>query len=142
MPKESEMNELPSLNWPEWHERLLRQAGVFKIGSVTDKMIEERFEEFFGLSGVFFEMLSYALRRKILGIFRYEQKDESGLSYDEKAHLGQTLTYIDRMEKEKIKGYRETGNKEFLIDILNYCALEWAKPYHPNAHFKAEDRDT
>ena len=42
--------------------------------------------------------------------------------------------YLTRLEKEVAK-YRETGNKEHLINIANYAYLESEKPEHPGSHW-------
>ena len=42
--------------------------------------------------------------------------------------------YFSRMDKE-MKAYGKTGNAEHLINIANYCVLEWIAPQHPNHHF-------
>ena len=42
--------------------------------------------------------------------------------------------YDLRLGKE-MRAYRETGNAEHLINIANYCVLEWIAPGHPKHHF-------
>lgn len=42
--------------------------------------------------------------------------------------------YFTRMKKE-LKAYEKTGNAEQLINIANYCVLEWIAPEHPKHHF-------
>lgn len=42
--------------------------------------------------------------------------------------------YDKRMVKE-MEAYQETGNAEHLINIANYCVLEWITPGHPKHHF-------
>lgn len=37
----------------------------------------------------------------------------------------------------RIKKYLETGNTEFLMDTGNYAMMEFAKPSHKKAHFRA-----
>lgn len=69
-----------------------------------------------------------ALNRKIFGAFRYQLfKDKKGL-----------YNYTDRMKK-LLEEYVETGNDELLLDIRNYCELQFTRGYHPNKHFKAVD---
>lgn len=36
-----------------------------------------------------------------------------------------------------VKKYRETGNREFLLDASNYLMFEYMFPQHPKAHFRA-----
>lgn len=42
--------------------------------------------------------------------------------------------YFSRLKKE-VKVYQKTGNAEQLLNIANYCVLEWIAPEHPNHHF-------
>jgi hypothetical protein len=42
--------------------------------------------------------------------------------------------YLTRMIKE-LKAYRRDGNAEQLINIANYCVLEWIAPEHPKHYF-------
>lgn len=42
--------------------------------------------------------------------------------------------YFSRMKKE-LKAYELSGNAEQLINIANYCILEWIAPEHPKHHF-------
>lgn len=44
--------------------------------------------------------------------------------------------YASRMYKE-VAAYKRTGNAEHLINIANYCILEWMCPEHPKHHFDA-----
>lgn len=39
----------------------------------------------------------------------------------------------------RIKKYKETGNKEFLMDAANFAMIEFMFPAHPEAYFKATD---
>ena len=41
---------------------------------------------------------------------------------------------IDYLEK-----YKKTGNDEILVDVANYCALEFVEGIHPKKHFHAKD---
>jgi len=41
--------------------------------------------------------------------------------------------------KERLKKYEETGNAEWLIDVANFCMIEFMLPAHENAHFEAKD---
>lgn len=36
-----------------------------------------------------------------------------------------------------VKKYRETGNREYLVDAANYLMFEYMYPQHPKAHFRA-----
>jgi hypothetical protein len=39
----------------------------------------------------------------------------------------------------KVEQYRKTGNTEYLVDIANYCLLEFELGLHPHKHFHALD---
>lgn len=42
----------------------------------------------------------------------------------------------------EVKGKKiEPGNTEYLIDAANFCMIEFMRPRHPKAHFKATDSD-
>ena len=42
--------------------------------------------------------------------------------------------YMTRLLKEA-EGYKRIGNAEQLLNIANYCILEWIAPEHPKHHF-------
>lgn len=42
--------------------------------------------------------------------------------------------YMSRLLKETL-AYKRSGNAEHLINIANYCILEWMCPEHPKHHF-------
>lgn len=44
--------------------------------------------------------------------------------------------YASRLYKE-VEAYRSTGNAEHLLNITNYCVLEWIAPEHKLHHFDA-----
>lgn len=39
----------------------------------------------------------------------------------------------------RLDKYQATGNTEWLIDVAVYAALEFMRPLHPDAHFRATD---
>ena len=39
----------------------------------------------------------------------------------------------------RLQKYRETGNREYLLDVGNFAMIEFMHPKHPDAHFKSED---
>lgn len=41
----------------------------------------------------------------------------------------------------RLKAYEETGNTEYLIDVANFCMIEFMHPRHPKAHFKSTDSE-
>lgn len=43
---------------------------------------------------------------------------------------------IDSAE-ERLRLYRETGNTEWLVDLANFAMIEFMRPSHPQAHFRA-----
>lgn len=119
--------------------RLHLSAGLHEHDPELAARAHKRAEEFFGKGGVLEEVVKHARARKILGTFRYEQK-VNGQSYEQRARQGTAKTYIQRA-KEKIDLYDRTGNTEYIVDAFNYMLLEWAEPYHPDAHFKPTDRN-
>lgn len=67
--------------------------------------------------------------RLLMGYFRYgpfNRKDD--IDYDRVGSIYQ-----------RIKQYKQTGNKEFLVDIANLAMLEFCHSEHPLAHFEAID---
>jgi len=67
--------------------------------------------------------------RLVMGAFRYGQfNDPDKWKYD---HI--------RGAEKKLAAYRDTGNLEHLVDVANYALLEFARPSHPQAYFRAED---
>jgi hypothetical protein len=38
---------------------------------------------------------------------------------------------------QRLKKYKETGNTEWLIDIANYAMMEFMRPNHKKAHYRA-----
>lgn len=39
----------------------------------------------------------------------------------------------------RLDKYKETGNKEFLMDAANFAMIEFMHPLHPRAHFRSTD---
>lgn len=73
-------------------------------------------------------VLWLAINRITIGTFRYGVSSHD--KYDYRKRLSQ-----------KLKQYDETGNKEFLIDTINYCMLEFFWPRRTDTYFKAVDDD-
>lgn len=67
--------------------------------------------------------------RMLLGSFRY------GRDADPKKWRYNSLAGM----RKKFLAYEESGNIEHLIDLANYCHMEYRRPSHPRAHFRAED---
>ena len=40
---------------------------------------------------------------------------------------------------KRISNYKDTGNKEMLVDVANLCLLEYVECHHPKVHFHSED---
>jgi hypothetical protein len=69
--------------------------------------------------------------RLLMGALRYgtlEHKRKVGSKWD-----------LMGAVKKKIALYDETGNLEYLVDISNYCLLEFECGAHPKRHFHALD---
>jgi hypothetical protein len=112
-------------NFEHLRERLLSRAGLVTPPkpkySFTDLEKSEwspRFEELMR-------------NRLLMGAFRY------GL-LEEKRKIGRKWDLVGAIE-EKMKLYKDTGNTEYLVDIANYCLLEFECGFHPNKHFRALD---
>lgn len=56
---------------------------------------------------------------------------------------GKPVAYQDYVSRAKraLARYKQSGNKEQLIDAANYCLLEFYAPLHPNAHLKVQDSE-
>jgi len=67
--------------------------------------------------------------RLCMGALRYGRIGANG-----KPKYNRIDSIIKRMNK-----FRETGNKEYLVDAANLCLLEFVECDHPNAHFDAID---
>lgn len=42
----------------------------------------------------------------------------------------------------RLKKYKETGNKEFLVDVANFAMIEFMYPKHDNSYFDSECHGT
>lgn len=67
--------------------------------------------------------------RMLMGSFRY------GRDADPKKWRYNLLAGM----RKKFLAYEETGNIEHLIDLANYCHMEFRRPSRLLAHFHAED---
>lgn len=67
--------------------------------------------------------------RLLLGALRYGK-----IGIKNKPKYDRVESMIKRLTK-----YKETGNKEFLVDIANFCLLEFVERNHPNEHFSSID---
>lgn len=67
--------------------------------------------------------------RLILGALRYGRLNaKKKCGYD---RLSSMIKYLQK--------YQETGNDELLVDVANYCMLEFEEGTHPNKHFFTTD---
>ena len=73
-----------------------------------------------------FVICELAKPRLIMGGIRY-----GGIDKD--------YQYVKRFTQNKLDLYHKTGNFEYLIDLVNCCAIEGVLKTHPDFHFKAED---
>ncbi|MCP4895635.1 MAG: hypothetical protein GY906_01570 [bacterium] len=104
------------------HDRLT--AGV-----LTDAVgVEQRDPRAIGDSRLDAGFIELMKTRLMVGHFRYGIKAEQGVRYDT---VGAILA--------RAALYQETGNTEYLVDLANFCMLEFQHPSHPDAHFEAGD---
>lgn len=69
--------------------------------------------------------------RMLMGALRY-----GPMEHERK--VGSKWDLVGAMEK-KIALYRQTGNTEYLVDLANYCLLEFELGHHPTKHWAALD---
>ena len=103
-------------------EHLLLQCGCIdavKIAPLSELKLTEWSSEF--------EQLMR--NRLIMGSIRYER-----FNHPDKPDYNR-VGAIDR----KFALYKKTGNTELLVDIANYCLLEFVFSTHPLKHFHATD---
>jgi hypothetical protein len=77
------------------------------------------------------EFEKYQRDRLIMGALRYGKlyaKDK--VQYDRISGM-----------KRYIEEYLNTGNLECLVDVANYCILEFVNGNHPNKHFSTGDSE-
>lgn len=77
------------------------------------------------------EFVKHMKDRMLMSFFKYGPLEKG---FPEKVNA------LGSME-ERIRLYMETGNKEHLTDAANYLMIEFMRPRHPNAHFRATDSD-
>lgn len=107
-------------------ERLLIRAGLgapppkprYKLADLERSEWSPRFEQLMR-------------NRLLMGALRY------GL-LETKRRIGHKWNLTGAIES-KLARYRETGNTEYLVDIANYCLLEFECGHHPAKHFSALD---
>lgn len=73
------------------------------------------------------EVVELMKNRLIVGALRYGRNDATNVSHDFLANARR------RMEK-----YEADGNREHLVDAMNYLLLEFKLGIHPKGHFRAQ----
>lgn len=102
-------------------ERLLAFAGVYSPRKLPSLDLLAKSEW-----SVEFEKL--CRKYMIQGAFGYGRLGEEG-----KPQYDRIAAIIHRA-----KLYKETGNDEYLVDIANFCQLEFVEGIHPKKHFKMD----
>lgn len=98
---------------------LLRKAGLVPMPDLETLRKTEWSEEFESLMR----------NRLIMGAFRYGRLCAPGkLDFDRV-----------RAMRERLQAYRETGNKEFLVDIANMALLEFEEGGDAGTYFRSVD---
>lgn len=75
--------------------------------------------------------------RILMGTFRYEDTDPR--PWAERVRAGEVPSYLDKLE-DKIALYELGGNKEFLIDAMNYLLLEFVEPCRKHTFYRSTER--
>jgi hypothetical protein len=70
---------------------------------------------------LFLEFIQQMANRIVVGNWRYGKPQSR-------------KKYMSRIKVE-LEAYEESGNREHLMNIANYCFLERVAPEHPQAHF-------
>lgn len=73
--------------------------------------------------------------RCVVGFYRYELERFGRPSIP----TGQKWDLVGKA-MDKLEAYRQTGNKENLVDVYNYIRWEWTWPGHARAHFAPQDQ--
>lgn len=104
-------------------ERLLQRKGLVEpqplltLKELEDSVKQESWDETF---------LTLMFNRLLIGRLRYGPKRKG------------THNHVKAI-KTKIELYENTGNTEYLVDVGNYCMLEFRYGVHPNKHFSSTD---
>lgn len=113
---------------PQTNTEWLRSRLLAAVDYASDIGCESRTPEQIGEDRLNQEFIQLMKNRLMIGHFRYGLKVEQGARYDTVQAL-----------QARLKLYVETGNTEYLVDLANFCMLEFQDPAHPNAHFEAGD---
>lgn len=66
--------------------------------------------------------------RMVQGFFRYGDFRKKGNNYDRVSAI-----------KQRLQQYEKTGSLELLVDIANFCMIEFEVGTHPKRHFKSSE---
>lgn len=72
--------------------------------------------------------------RLLMGALRYGKMAHTPEELAKKPTYDRVDSCLRRLEK-----YKQTGNKEYLVDVANLCLLEFVECKHPLGHFQAID---
>lgn len=75
------------------------------------------------------DFLQYMLNRMTVSYHKYGRVVDA---YPDKVDAIKSLLV-------RLKKYEESGNTEWLVDVANFCMIEFMRPSHANAHFQATD---
>lgn len=112
----------PEINADKWYQRWWSWTPEQIIGHKHEPHVVER-------------LVRLANNRCVVGFYRYELPRFGRATKVD----GREWDLPGRMI-EKLQRYQQTGNTELLVDVFNYVRWEFARPGHPDAHFKAEDQ--
>lgn len=80
-------------------------------------------------------MAELARNRRIVGFYRWEFERFGRPTLPS----GKDWDFVSKLD-EKWERYKDTGNKEMLVDIFNYLIFEWRSPSHDTPHWETEDQ--
>jgi hypothetical protein len=96
-----------------------------------------------GLAPITLDEIDRNLRARRVPEFQAERDTRTRMGYIRYEQLGPkkggTHNTPEAMRK-LIDLYTSTKNREFLIDLANYCELEWQFPAFEGTHFTPTDR--
>ncbi len=92
--------------------------------------------------GVVIEVSSAVPTAEISGKFLQGMADRMAASYHKYGPVADSYPlYIDAIAslKARLEQYALDGNVEWLMDVANFAMIEYMRPRHHLAHFRAED---
>lgn len=111
-------------NFDVCRKNLMDRLGIFEIQTLDNFAMSREIRR---MLDTLHDSVDLAKPRLIMGGIRY----------------GSNWAHDDLMDYMQLKltTYRETGNMEMLIDLVNFCgAIEPMLKTHPKFHFIAQDR--